>query len=425
MDTAKASGIGPRILIADDERPLRLALERFVKSLGMIPLCATCGTEALDRLGECDLLLSDVKMPGLDGMGLLAQAKQRYPGLPVILLTGHGSIQMAVEAMRVGAANFISKPFDLFELEQVIRAALEQRGIPLPAARPAPTRRTESVVAGAARGGTAGTTTDLLGNSETMRGLRELVSRVAASEATVLISGESGSGKEVVARSVHSQSRRARGPFVAVNCAAVPETLLESELFGHVKGAFTGAVSTRPGRFAMSQEGTLLLDEIGELPIAMQVKLLRVLQERTYTPVGGTESRPADVRVLAATNRDTEAMVAVGSFRQDLFFRLNVLQIAVPPLRERDDDVVLLARRFLTRAAAAEGRGPMDMDEDFVLCLRRYAWPGNVRELEHAVMRAAVLAEGDLLGLADLPPQVRSAYAAPVRTQPPAAVAAI
>jgi sigma-54 specific flagellar transcriptional regulator A len=233
---------------------------------------------------------------------------------------------------------------------------------------------------------------------------------VAASEATVLVTGESGSGKEVVARTIHTQSRRAKMPFVAVNCGAIPETLLESELFGHVKGAFTGATQTRIGRFGAAEGGTLLLDEIGELPLHLQVKLLRVLQDRAYTPVGASETRPADVRVVAATNRDLEAMVAAGTFREDLFYRLNVLSVLVPPLRERGDDILQLARTFLRRAAEAEGKGVMSFDDDAVVCLKRYGWPGNVRELEHAITRATVLAQDATVTLADLPVKVRATF---------------
>ncbi|MBI4511909.1 MAG: sigma-54-dependent Fis family transcriptional regulator [Deltaproteobacteria bacterium] len=385
-----------RVLIADDESPLRMALDRFVRSLGMEAECVASGHEALEKLSHCDLLLSDVRMPGMDGLQLLAQARRRRPELPVVLITGHGTISLAVEAMRAGAANFLTKPFDLQELEEVIRAALES-SMPPRALGPGPRTATTSADA-------------LVGGSEAMCSLRALVTRVATSDATVLITGESGSGKEVVARAIHGQSRRARGNFVAVNCGAIPEALLESELFGHVKGAFTGATQARAGHFAVAEGGTLLLDEIGELPLAMQVKLLRVLQDRAYTPVGGSEPKPADVRVIVATHRDLDSMVQSATFREDLYYRLNVLHVAVPSLRERGDDVLLLARTFLARTSAAEGRLAMVMDQEVEVCLRRYPWPGNVRELEHAITRATVLAQGDTLTLADLPPKVRGAF---------------
>jgi DNA-binding NtrC family response regulator len=403
----------PRVLIADDERPLRVALERFVRSLGMDAHAVASGTEAVDKLQDCDLLLTDVKMPGLDGMELLLEARRRRPELPVVLLTSYGSVDLAVRAMRAGAANFVTKPFDLDELEQVICSALgrqAQKGPPGPRAMPSPVSPNST------------STEVFLGVSDAICNLRDLVLRVAKSDATVLVVGESGSGKEVVARALHAQSRRGRGPFVAVNCGAIPDALIESELFGHARGAFTGATQNRPGCFATADRGTLLLDEIGELPLSMQVKLLRVLQEHTYTPLGEAEPRPADVRVIAATHRDLEAMVATGAFREDLYYRLNILQIRVPSLRERGDDVVLLARKFLEAASLTEGRLAMGMDDDVVTCLRRYAWPGNVRELEHAVTCATVMSKGSSLTLADLPGKVRAAFSgAPQLSVPQAA----
>jgi DNA-binding NtrC family response regulator len=328
----------------------------------------------------------------------------------VILLTGHATVSLAVQAMRAGAANFLTKPFELDDLEQAIRAAL---GAPA-AVRARP--KTPSVGVVTTRSGEV-----FIGESGAAQALRLLTRRVAASDATVLITGESGAGKEVVARAVHAQSKRARMPFVAVNCGAIPETLLESELFGHVKGAFTGATQARIGRFGAAEGGTLLLDEVAEIPTHLQVKLLRVLQEKAYTPVGASQTHAADVRVIAATNRDVEAMVADGRFREDLYYRLNVLAINVPPLRERGDDIMQLARTFLRRAAAAENRGPMSLDDDVALCLKRYAWPGNVRELEHAITRATVLAGDSKLTLADLPIKIRATFYDPEQgpTTPP------
>jgi DNA-binding NtrC family response regulator len=403
-----------RILIADDERSLREALARFIRSLGMDVVGVADGNEAAAALHQCDLLISDLRMPGMDGMALLAEARRRRPDLPVILLTGHATVSLAVEAMRAGAANFLTKPFELDDLEQAIRAALG--GPARPAKPPAAVNPRSGEV--------------FIGESGAAQALRLLTRRVAQSDATVLVTGESGSGKEVVARAIHAQSKRARMPFVAVNCGAIPEALIESELFGHVKGAFTGATTARIGRFGAAEGGTLLLDEIGELPLSMQVKMLRVLQERAYTPVGASEAHPADVRVIAATNRDLEAMVAEDEFRKDLYYRLNVLTIAVPPLRERGDDILQLARTFLRRAAAAEGKPPMVLDEDVALTLRRYPWPGNVRELEHAITRATVLCADNTLTLADLPIKVRAAFfdpqnaAAEEAPAPPAAAAA-
>jgi DNA-binding NtrC family response regulator len=389
----------PRVLIADDERSLRDALLRFIRSLGMEAEAFASGEEVLPRLEGCDLVITDLRMPGMDGMSLLGEVRRRKPDLPVIVLTGHATVALAVEAMRGGAANFLTKPFELDDFEQAVRAALGA-----PAAARARSQQ-KSVGAVSTRSGEV-----FIGESGAAQALRLLARRVAASEATVLVTGESGAGKEVVARAVHAQSKRAKMPFIAVNCGAIPEALLESELFGHVKGAFTGATQARVGRFGAADGGTLLLDEIGELPLHLQVKLLRVLQDRAYTAVGASAAQPADVRVIAATNRDLEAMVAAGQFREDLFYRLNVLTINVPPLRERGDDILQLARTFLRRAAAAEGRGLLSFDDDVALCLRRYAWPGNVRELEHAITRATVLASGNRLTLADLPIKVRAAF---------------
>jgi DNA-binding NtrC family response regulator len=397
----------PRVLIADDDRSLRDALVRFIRSLEMEAIAFATGEELIARLDGSDLVITDLRMPGMDGMSLLGEVRRRKADLPVIVLTGHGTVALAVEAMRNGAANFLTKPFDLDDFEQAVRAGL---GAPA-AARARPPSK--SVGAVSTRSGEV-----FIGESGAAQALRLLTRRVAASDATVLVTGESGAGKEVVARAVHAQSKRVRMPFVAVNCGAIPEALLESELFGHVKGAFTGATQARVGRFGAAEGGTLLLDEIGELPLHLQVKLLRVLQERSYTQVGASQGQPADVRVIAATNRDLEAMVAAGQFREDLFYRLNVLTINVPPLRERGDDILQLARTFLRRAAAAEGRGLMSFDEDVALSLKRYVWPGNVRELEHAITRATVLATGNKLTLADLPIKVRGAFFDPTQEAP-------
>ena len=385
-----------------------------IRSLRLEPVAVASGDEAIPLLEDCDLLISDVRMPGMDGMALLAESRRRRPDLPVIMLTGHATVDLAVQAMRAGAANFIEKPFEIDDLEQAVRAALRVASAAPPPAS-APSRP-------ASRSGPQPATraSDMfLGESGAAQALRSFARRVAGSDATVLIGGESGCGKEVVARTLHSQSRRARMPFVAVNCGAIPENLLESELFGHLKGAFTGATQSRIGRFGAAENGTLLLDEIGELPLHLQVKLLRVLQERAFTPVGGSETRSADVRVIAATNRDLEAMVTAGTFREDLYYRLNVLSIYVPPLRERGDDILLLARTFLRRAAEAEGKETMAFDDDVILCLKRYHWPGNVRELEHAIMRATVLAQDTQVTLADLPVKVRAAFFEPTTKETP------
>jgi DNA-binding NtrC family response regulator len=405
----------PHVLIADDDRSVREALIACIKALGFEPEGVASGDAAVPLLDACDLLISDVRMPGMDGMALLGEARRRRPDLPVIMLTGHATVDLAVQAMRAGAANFIEKPFEIDDLEQAVRSALNAPApavaapAPKPAKAGAPPMRASDI---------------FIGESVAAQALRSFARRVAASEATVLVTGESGSGKEVVARTIHAQSRRARMPFVAVNCGAIPETLFGSAVSGPMTGVAVGATQTRIGRFGAAEGGTLLLDEIGELPLHLQVKLLRVLQERGYTPVGSSETRSADVRVIAATNRDLESMVAGGSFREDLFYRLNVLSVHVPPLRERGDDAFQLARTFLWRAAEAEGKGTLSFDEDVVVCLKRYGWPGNVRELEHAVTRATVLAQDATVTLADLPVKVRAAFFEPAAPPAPAALAA-
>ena len=411
-----ASPAIPSVLIADDERQLRETLVRFFRSIGMTAVGVATADEAFravsDRERRCDLLVCDMQLtgaPGDDGVALLTEVRRRRSGIPVIILTGHASVQSAVDAMRAGAANFLVKPVNLDDLEQAVRAALAG---PMSAGG---SSRVDPRVQ--ARSGEV-----FLGESGAAQELRQITRRVAQSDATVLITGESGAGKEVIARSIHAQSRRARMPFVAVNCGAIPEALMESELFGHVKGAFTGATQSRVGRFAAAAAGTLLLDEVGELALHLQVKLLRVLQERAFTPLGAAEALPMTARVLAATNRDLEAMVAAGQFREDLYYRLNVIKLHVPPLRDRGDDILELARNFLRRAAAAETKNVLRFDDDVTLCLKNYAWPGNVRELEHAMTQATVMAPGETLTLADLPVRVRAAFFASVVTVPLAPV---
>jgi DNA-binding NtrC family response regulator len=388
------------VLIADDERGLRETLVRFFRSRDLEAEGVSTGAEVLARLGGFDVLVCDLALPDVEGIPFVAELRRRRPELPIIILTGHNSVTVAVDAMRAGAANFLTKPLALQDLEQAVWSAV-RRGAVTPAAKV---------------GGRSGEV--FLGESSVAEALRLLTLRFAASNAPVLITGESGAGKEVIARSIHAQGKRSTEPFIAVNCGAIPDTLVESELFGHAKGAFTGATQAQSGRFVAAGNGTILLDEVGELPLAMQVKLLRVLQDRTVTPLGAQEARPIGARVIAATNRDLEGMVVAGQFRQDLYYRLNVLSIDVPPLRERGDDVLELARTFLRRAVAAEGKPPMRFDAEATQCLRRYGWPGNVRELEHAVRQATVLAAGPDITLADLPVKVRAAYHRP---QPPAA----
>jgi DNA-binding NtrC family response regulator len=381
----------PRVLIVDDEARMAEVVSAALRRAGYECLACTSGAAALAALEErgADVVVSDWKMPEMDGVELLRQLHERRPGLPVILLTGYGSVRSAVAAMREGAFHYLTKPFDNDELRALVARALEMRRLEREnrwlrqevTSRYAP----ELVVA----------------ESPRSRELLDLVRRVAPSRATVLIQGESGTGKELVARLLHYWSDRVGRPFVAVNCKAFAEGVLESELFGHEKGAFTGAVAARPGCFERAAGGTLLLDEIAEVSPDFQAKLLRVLQEGEVLRVGGTQSVRVDVRVVAATNRVLRDEIAHGRFREDLFFRLNVIPLQLAPLRERREDVLPLARHFLARHAAETGRR-LEFTPETEAALVAHAWPGNVRELENVVERAVVLARGERIAPEDL-----------------------
>ena len=339
--------------------------------------------ESLER-EPVDLLLTDLRMPRMDGVEVLRRARAELPGLPVILFTAHATVQTAIEAMKEGAYDYLQKPFDNDEMKALVRRALEHSRL----------ARENRLLR---RGGA-----DVVAESDAMKRVMALLRRVAPSRSTVLITGESGTGKEVAAKALHASSDRADGPLVALNVKALGESVLESELFGHEKGAFTGADRSKPGVFERADGGTLLLDEIGEISASFQAKLLRVLQEREILPVGGTEARPVDVRLVAATNRDLEAEVREGRFREDLFFRLNVIPVHLPPLRERPADVLPLARRFLAKQSHALERQFDGWTEEAERWMLAHDWPGNVRELENAIERGALLADGRTLALSDL-----------------------
>ncbi|MBI5366186.1 MAG: sigma-54-dependent Fis family transcriptional regulator [Planctomycetes bacterium] len=394
----------PTILIVEDEVNLGRVLAGLLEQAGYRAIVVGRAEEALPRLAdpELGLVLTDLRLPGLDGLELLARAARTRPELPVILMTAYGTIQTAVAAMKGGAGDFLVKPVDREALLFAVGKAL--RG----AARTLPTAAGEPV---------------FLGRDPRMQAVTALIAKVAPSPATVLITGESGTGKELVARALHAQSPRRAGPLVKVNCAALPETLLESELFGYEAGAFTGATHAKPGRFELAQGGTILLDEIGELSNATQAKLLRVLQEREFERLGGVGTQRADVRVVAATNCDLRRAVAAGRFREDLYFRVQVVEIALPPLRERIGDVPELALGFLARFAAANGRGPMTLSAAALGRLVAWHWPGNVRELEHAIERAVVLAGGAAIDPADLPPEIAAGGGRAAPAVAPAAAA--
>jgi len=370
----------PRVLIVDDDRAILKVLASQLAQDGIRTFEAESGEQALALLDSqpVDVVLTDLRMPGMDGMTLLTRIARSWPEVPVIVLTAYGSIQLAVETMKAGAADFIIKPFDRDEVLFVVRKVFTSVGRNQYSAAPESQR-------------------SLLGDSGAMAEVRDTIRRAAAGVATVLIRGETGTGKELVANAVHQQSRRAAKPFVKLNCAALPDSLLESELFGHEKGAFTGATSRKPGRVELAHGGTLFLDEIGDVPLPTQVKLLRILQEREFERVGGTETVKVDVRFIAATHRDLETMIRAGGFREDLFYRLNVLPIEVPALRARPGDITVLARHFASVAAQANGRAGCTLDAQASALLAAQPWPGNVRQLENFVERLIVLYDGPLV----------------------------
>jgi DNA-binding NtrC family response regulator len=384
-------------LIVDDERSMCELLEADLRLRGFTPTWFTAAQEALDALadGNFDVVLTDLRMPRISGIELCQRIQASRPDLPVIVMTAFGSLESAVEALRAGAYDFITKPVELDLLAAAVGRAVENRQM-----QEEIKLLREEVDRGAHCG-------PLLGSSPAMKRLYDDLERIADTETTVLLTGESGTGKELAARTLHERSRRRGGPFVAINCAALPDALLESELFGHAKGAFTDARAARLGLFLQAEGGTLLLDEIGELPPAIQAKLLRVLEQRTVRPVGGDTESPFDVRLLAATNRDLETAVEENRFREDLYFRINVIQVDLPPLRDRGTDVLLLARHFLELFAARSGRQVHSISEAADERLLNYTWPGNVRELRNVIERAVALARHDHLTVEDLPQKIR------------------
>ncbi|MCL6499440.1 MAG: sigma-54 dependent transcriptional regulator [Firmicutes bacterium] len=370
-----------RVLVVDDEENIRNLLSQILRQEGFEVETAADGATALRRAssGEFDLVLLDVRIPEKDGMEVLREIRREDPGAVVMIVTGYATLEMAVEAMRQGAFDYISKPFKKDELLLKVRRALEHEQL-----REENRKLHEELRARFKFEG-------IVGSSPKMQEVMRVAAAVAPTDATVLIYGETGTGKEILARSIHDQSRRAEGPFVAINCGAIPETLLETELFGHEKGAFTSAVGSRIGKFEAADGGTIFLDEVGDMSPAMQVKLLRVLQERTFERVGSNKPVRVDVRVIAATNKDLRQMVRDGRFREDLFYRLSVVPIELPPLRERQEDIPLLAQHFLEKYRAKYGKPVTGFTPQAVRKMRRYPWPGNVRELEFAVERAVIL----------------------------------
>ena len=380
--------MGPKkILVVDDEESIRWALRKALEREGYRVVLASDGAEALARATESgiDLVLMDIKMPGSDGFETLTRIKEIRPNLPVIIMTAFGTLQAAVQAMKRGAYDHITKPFDFDELSILVRRAFEVHDL------------TEQVARMDGGRGQAFDFEGVVGLCPAMQQIFKLVGKMASSDLTVLIRGESGTGKELLARAIHYNSRRLARPFVAVNCAAIPRDLLESELFGHEKGAFTGASALRRGKFELAEGGTLFLDEIGDMDLGLQGKILRVLQERQFERVGGERPLSADVRVIAATNQDLERAVAQKSFREDLYYRLNVVGINLPPLRGRREDIPLLVSHFLRLFAEEQGEEPKTVSPEALELMLAYDWPGNVRELENAVKRACVLAATSLI----------------------------
>ena len=396
-----------QILVVDDEPSLRQTLKILFRREGFDVVVAAGRAAAEEALQQSPqpfpLVLCDLSMPDGSGLDVLASAKKRSATTEVIIITAHSNIDNAIAAMRAGAYDFVTKPFQSAELVALVGKALEKNALGQENLRlrsQVGRRRAPAV----------------LGKSRAMHDVLELAERIAGTRTTVLISGESGTGKERIARAVHEMSDRSKGPFHVVNCGALPENLMESELFGHEKGAFTGAASRNEGLFRAASGGTLLLDEIGELPLPLQVKLLRALQERAVRPVGAAREISVDVRILAATNRDIEEDVAQGNFRQDLYYRLNVIRIVLPPLRERREDIPPLVEHFLARFSSEMGKNVAGLTADALRALSNYPFPGNVRELENVVERAVALARGRVIGLGDLPAEVSGAAAGPTQT---------
>jgi DNA-binding NtrC family response regulator len=383
-------------LIVDDESNARAALSEILREEGYATETAADGFKALGKLDEFDpdVILTDLKMPGLDGITFMEKARTATPGAVFVVMTAFGTISSAVEAMKKGAENYLLKPLDPDALTAVVERAMEKARLVQEARRLRDRLRERNALG------------HIVSSDEKMQAILELVAQVGPSKASVLVMGESGTGKELIAEAIHAASPRAKAPFVRLHCAALSESLLESELFGHERGAFTGAVTRREGRFKQADGGTLFLDEIGEISPSVQVKLLRFLQERTFERVGGNETLKVDVRIITATNRDLRAEIKKGAFREDLFYRLNVVTVDLPPLRERRDDIPALASFFLLRYAAENGKTIDSFADDALKTLREYGWPGNVRELENVIERAVVLCDGPRIETKHLPATV-------------------
>ncbi len=389
-----------QVLVADDEDNLRRVLKAQLQHDGYDVHCVADGEAVLQAMDEhhIDVLITDLRMPKLDGMEVLKVVSAHHPNVPVIMITAHGTVDTAVEALKLGAFDYVTKPFDRVEFRTVVAKAARTRELSQEHVSGDPNER------GRYR---------IIGQSEPMREVYDVIEKVADTPSTVLITGESGTGKELIARALHENSSRKEKPFVSVNCAAIPPDLLESELFGYEKGAFTGAVTSKPGRFELADGGTLFLDEIAEIPVSMQVKLLRALQEQAFERVGGIKTIHVDSRLIAATNRDLKARLADGGFRKDLYYRLNVVHVSLPPLRDRPSDIPLLLEHFVQKFNAKLDRQFRGFDEEALARLMRYPWPGNIRELENLVERCMIFAEDGRVSVQHLPAEIRDSGGEP------------
>jgi two-component system, NtrC family, response regulator AtoC len=402
-----------QVLIVDDEPNLRKILAAQLSRDGYEVMLAEDGEQGLTMLREhhIDLVVTDLKMPKVDGMTLLREALRESPDLPIVMITAHGTVDTAVEALKLGAFDYLTKPFDKDEVRQVVAKALKTRAL----------AQEEATTGAPFAPPEVGARFGIIGASPGLTDLYAVLERVADSPTTVLITGESGTGKELVARALHEHSTRKDKPFIKVNCAAIPKELIESELFGYERGAFTGAVSSKPGRFELANGGTLFLDEVGEIPVEMQVKLLRALQESEFERVGGIKTIHVDVRLVAATNRDLKKLIAANAFREDLFYRLNVVSIRLPALRERDTDIPLLVEHFLKKFNERLKKQVTGVEPEALEILSAYTWPGNIRELENVMERSVLFCDAQRLRVEDLPGELRgtsSGSVAPPQSDP-------
>jgi len=400
-----------RVFVVDDEPNVAAVMGALLERGGFSVRTFAGGVRSIESLDEeieiesPDLLITDLNMPHVDGMRILKHCQRYHPDMPVVMVTAYGTVESAVSALKQGAFDFITKPFEQSELLLVSMKAVE--------ARKRSRKELQDGTHGESGGGEAGApaVSSIIGRSAPMQDIFRVIAKVAASPSTVLIQGESGTGKELVALEIHRNSPRSSKPFVKINCAAIPATLIESEFFGHERGAFTGAVNSKPGRFELAHEGTLFLDEVADMPAEMQVKLLRAIQEQEFERVGGVETRRVDVRIIAATNKELEAEVRAGRFREDLFYRLNVVPIRIPPLRDRQDDIELLIEVFLRKFNEKLGRNITVLHPLVREALRSHSWPGNIRQLENAMERMVLMAEGERIEVPDLPEEIRGQLA--------------